>query len=152
MGTRAAISWSVARVGQRLRIRSVATTATTPAKAMEDQGPEAPQLPVVQNPSVTPWSPAKMIAAVMMPFTLGESRSTQEGFSGRVENPGQRFASATRVSARTCAPAATSLGRAASSSLWLMPRSHGTKIIPLGQRSESAIASWPAPDTMRIHE
>lgn len=47
---------------------------------MEDQGPEAPQLPVVQKPSVTPWRPAKTMAAVMMPFTLSESRRARKGF------------------------------------------------------------------------
>ncbi len=45
----------------------------------------------------------------------------------------QRLAMATITPARTRAPAARSPGAAFSASLWLMPFSQGTKIMPVGQ-------------------
>ncbi len=50
----------------------------------------------------------------------------------------------------TAQPAARSSGLAFSISLWLMPFSQGTKIIPAGPSSARKIASWPAPLTMSI--
>ncbi len=35
-------------------------------------------------------------------------------------------------------------------SLWLIPRSHGTKIMPAGQSLAMCMASWPAPDGMSM--
>ena len=37
-------------------------------------------------------------------------------------------------------------------SLWLMPRSQGTKIMPLGQSLAMCMASWPAPEGMSMLE
>ena len=45
-----------------------------------------------------------------------------------------RLARSTRQAASVRAPAARSAGIAFSASLWLMPRSHGTKIMPVGHR------------------
>jgi len=45
------------------------------------------------------------------------------------------------VASRTRAPAARSPGTAFSAGLWLMPRSQGTKIMPVGQISVMKRAS-----------
>src|SRR5213594_1539036 len=54
------------------------------------------------------------------------------------------------TSARSLAPAARSAADARSPSLWLMPRSHGTKIMPVGQSPAMYFASCVAPETIRI--
>ena len=52
-----------------------------------------------------------------------------------------RFANASSTSTSTRVPAARSPGVAFSVSLWLMPRSQGTKIMPAGQSLAMCIAS-----------
>src|SRR4051812_7623681 len=91
------------------------------------------------------------------------------GLCEAFENNGQRFisvdeytahdnllmnqdatpASESTVWSRAFAPAVQSACVASSSSLWLTPSLHGTKIIAAGTTLARLQASWPAPELMR---
>ena len=70
--------------------------------------------------------------------------------SGRQAAAGDRLGGLEHGPQQHQQPAARSSGLAFSISLWLMPFSQGTKIIPAGPSSARKIASWPAPLTMSI--
>ena len=104
--------------------------ALGPIRRKRDVGAE----PVAQL-ALGKWRLVKIPAGVCAE-RHGDVRQQNARGNGAFDEPGRQayygLASSNSTAVRTRAPAARSVGAAFSASLWLIPRSHGTKIIPVG--------------------